>query len=144
MKIWIRGSRLIWGLSLVVVFSPAQDLRVPDRNPTAIREPIQGAALYKAHCAVCHGQDAKGGGPKAGLLRVHPPDLTRIAAENGGHFPLARIEKIIASEAPIPGGNGPREMPVWGPIFSQIVWDQDLGQIRVYNLARYIEQKQAR
>jgi len=35
-------------------------------------------------------------------------------------------------------------MPVWGPIFSQIVWDQDLGQIRVYNLAKYLEKMQGK
>ena len=35
-------------------------------------------------------------------------------------------------------------MPVWGPIFSQIAWDQDLGQIRVYNLAKYLEKIQAK
>jgi hypothetical protein len=77
-------------------------------------------------------------------LKVSPPDLTRIATRNGSHFPLARVQKIIAGEVPIPAGHGTREMPVWGPVFSQIVWDQDLGQVRVYNLARYIEEKQAK
>ena len=105
---------------------------------------VQGASLYQAHCAVCHGRDAKGGGPMATSLKVSPPDLTRIAARNGAHFPLARVQKIIAGEVPIPAGHGTREMPVWGPVFSQIDWDQDLGQIRVYNLAKYIEQKQAK
>ncbi len=107
-------------------------------------ERVQGASLYQAHCAVCHGRDAKGGGPMANSLKVSPPDLTRIATRNSSHFPLARVQKIIAGEVPIPAGHGTREMPVWGPVFSQIVWDQDLGQIRVYNLAKYIEEKQAK
>ena len=80
----------------------------------------------------------------ASSLKVSPPDLTRIAARNAAHFPLARVQKIIAGEVLIPAGHGTREMPVWGPVFSQIVWDQDLGQIRVYNLAKYIEEKQAK
>jgi mono/diheme cytochrome c family protein len=40
---------------------------------------IQGPALYKAYCAVCHGPEAKGDGPMAATLKVHPPDLTRIS-----------------------------------------------------------------
>jgi mono/diheme cytochrome c family protein len=108
------------------------------------KERIQGASLFQAHCAVCHGRDAKGGGPMAQSLKVSPPDLTRIAVRNGAHFPLARVQKIIAGEVPIPAGHGTREMPVWGPVFSQIVWDQDLGQIRVYNLAKFIEQMQVK
>jgi len=139
MKAWIAGTLMICGLPLMVVV-----IRAEKADANEMREPVQGAALYRAHCAVCHGQDAKGGGPMAKSLKVAPPDLTRIAAQNRGHFPLARIQKIIASEVPIPAGHGTREMPVWGPVFSQIVWDQDLGQIRVYNLARYIEEKQAK
>jgi hypothetical protein len=77
-------------------------------------------------------------------LKVSPPDLTRIAVRNSSQFPLARVQKIIAGEVPIPAGHGTREMPVWGPVFSQIVWDQDLGQIRVYNLAKFIEQMQVK
>jgi hypothetical protein len=77
-------------------------------------------------------------------LKVTPPDLTRLAARNGGKFPMERVQKIIASREQVPAGHGTREMPVWGPIFSQIAWDQDLGQIRVYNLARYLEKIQAK
>ena len=100
---------------------------------------VEGPALYKAYCAVCHGKEAKGGGPMVKWLTVSPPDLTRIAVHNGGTFPLSRVQKIIASEEPIPGAHGTRSMPVWGPVFSEIVWDRDLGQVRVYNLARYLE-----
>jgi len=70
--------------------------------------------------------------------------LTHLAAHNGGKFPVGRVQKIIGSKEPIPAGHGTREMPVWGPIFSQIAWDQDLGQIRVYNLAQYLEKMQVK
>ena len=119
-------------------------LRGQKVEPAPSLEPVDGAALYQAHCAVCHGLRARGGGPLAKSLRVAPPDLTRIAVRNGSSFPLGRVRKIIAGEIAIPAGHGTREMPVWGPVFSQIAWDQDLGQIRVYNLARYLEQKQAK
>ena len=139
MKAAIAGGFVLCTLLSIGALFSGQKSESPQTG-----ERIQGASLYQAHCAVCHGRDAKGGGPMATSLKVSPPDLTRIAARNGAHFPLARVQKIIAGEIPIPAGHGTREMPVWGPVFSQIVWDQDLGQIRVYNLARYIEQKQVK
>ncbi len=77
-------------------------------------------------------------------LKVRPSDLTQISARNGGTFPMARISKIISGEEPAPASHGPREMPLWGPIFSQVAWDMDLGRVRVDNLARYIRDMQGK
>ena len=74
-------------------------------------------------------------------LNVPPADLTRISARNGGTFPLARISRIIAGEQ-LPRGHGTSEMPVWGPIFSRVDSDQDLGRVRIDNLARYVRDLQ--
>lgn len=103
---------------------------------------IQGPALYKAYCSSCHGEDAKGGGPMAKSLKVPPTDLTRISARNGGTFPLARVSRIISGEEQPPTGHGSSDMPVWGPIFSRVEADQDLGRVRIDNLARYLMQLQ--
>lgn len=105
---------------------------------------LQGAALYKAYCAACHGMDGKGGGPVAVALKSAPPDLTRIALRSNGIFPAQRVQRIITGEEPLPAGHGTREMPLWGPVFSQIAWDQDLGRVRVDNLTRYLEKLQTR
>ena len=78
----------------------------------------------------------------ARALKSPPADLTRIAIRNGGTFPLKKVERIISGDSPLEAGHGTREMPVWGPIFSQIAWDVDLGNIRVANLAKYIESLQ--
>jgi mono/diheme cytochrome c family protein len=102
-------------------------------------ESIQGPNLYKAYCAVCHGPNAKGDGPMMMFLKTAPSDLTRISARNGGMFPLAKVRRVISGEESLPGGHGTRQMPIWGPIFSQVAWDQDLGRVRIDNLARYIE-----
>jgi mono/diheme cytochrome c family protein len=120
------GTALLWALG-------------PDSNdPVRLIKSLEGAALYKAYCAVCHGRDATGNGPMARMLRVSPPDLTRIADRNGGAFPMARVERIIAGEDPLTSGHGTREMPLWGPIFSQVGQDQDLGRVRIDNLTRYL------
>jgi mono/diheme cytochrome c family protein len=102
---------------------------------------IQGPALYKAYCAACHGPEAKGNGPVASTLKVPPADLTRISARNGGAFPLMRIERIISGEEERRGHGA---MPAWGPVFSEVGRDQDLGRVRIDNLARYLRNLQSK
>jgi hypothetical protein len=53
-------------------------------------------------------------------LKVPPSDLTRIAARNGGEFPLAQVDRIISGEVAVLSGHGTRVMPIWGPVFSQV------------------------
>ena len=77
-------------------------------------------------------------------LKTAPPDLTRIAARNAGSFPLARVRRVISGAEVLGAGHGTRQMPVWGPIFSQVEADRDLGGVRIDNLARYLESLQAK
>jgi len=130
------GALLLWG---------AAQSR-PEVRPVKAEErlilSIQGPELYKAYCASCHGLDLRGTGPMASSLKVRPTDLTMIAMINGGHFPLARMERIISGEEQPRTGHGSKEMPVWGPIFSQVENDQDRGRVRIDNLTRYIRDHQ--
>jgi hypothetical protein len=75
----------------------------------------------------------------APILKTAVPDLTKIAKRNWGVFPLERVENIIAGTEPSGLGHGTREMPIWGPLFSQITSDRDYGKVRLYNLAKYLE-----
>jgi mono/diheme cytochrome c family protein len=118
----LSGSLLIWTLGA----------KAP------LIDSIEGQALYKAYCAACHGIGATGNGPLASALTVPPADLTRIAERNGGAFPMARVERIIAAGEPLATGHGSRQMPVWGPVFSQVDRDQDVGRVRIDNLTRYL------
>jgi mono/diheme cytochrome c family protein len=136
------GSLVACGGLLLFVARSAPKQPAPES--VRLIESIQAPALYTAYCAVCHGAAGKGDGPLAQSLKTAPIDLTRIAARNGGTYPLKSVVRIISGEQEIRGGHGTREMPVWGPIFSQVVWDQDLGQIRVYNLAKHIETLQVK
>jgi mono/diheme cytochrome c family protein len=73
----------------------------------------QGRDLYQRLCASCHGTAGRGDGPLAGELRVPPPDLSRLAARNGGVFPATEVRAALTGERPI-GSHGPVAMPVWG------------------------------
>lgn len=141
------AALLFAGLDQLRPVSTTQATASPgDPNPESVRliRSLEGRALYQAYCAVCHGSDARGAGPMAASLKVSPPDLTKIASGNHGLYPTTRIERIISGDVDLPGGHGTRAMPVWGPIFSQIAWDQDLGRMRVHNLAAYIGGLQAK
>ncbi len=104
---------------------------------------VKGPDLFRAHCAPCHGADAKGGGPVAPTLKSKPADLTAIAKNSGGKFPSARILKIISGDEVL-AAHGSREMPIWGPIFHQIEEDQDFGNVRLQNLIKYLESIQGK
>jgi mono/diheme cytochrome c family protein len=99
---------------------------------------LDGQSLYITYCATCHGSDGKGSGPTATALKTPPADLTQIAVRNSGVFSPRKVERAISGELETLA-HGTREMPLWGPIFSQIAWDQDLGRLRVANLVKYLE-----
>lgn len=99
---------------------------------------LNGQILFQNYCATCHGDSAKGDGPMARVLKTSPADLTQITVRNGGRFPAKEIERVIAGEVDLTS-HGTREMPLWGPIFSQVAWDQDLGRVRIANLVKYLE-----
>ena len=107
-------------------------------SATPLIQSIKGPDLFRSYCSSCHGMDAKGGGPMTPSLKVMPSDLTKISARNGGMFPMARVERIISGEEQPATGHGSSAMPVWGPIFSQVTTDVDLGRVRINNLARYL------
>ena len=137
----VSGALLVWA---AVAAQDGKRARASGAEEQPLIVSIRGDNLYKTYCASCHGEDAKGNGPMAVWLKVEPADLTRIAARNGGNFPLARVDRIISGQEPLPSGHGTRAMPIWGPVFSQVTRDQDLGRVRIDNLARYLRDIQSR
>jgi mono/diheme cytochrome c family protein len=65
---------------------------------------------FAAYCAACHGADGRGDGPAAAGLELTPPDLTRLAANNGGVFPR------LAVMAQIDGYGRGGDMPEFGEV----------------------------
>ena len=83
--------------------------------PAMAQDADVGAALYRTHCATCHGLEATGEGPMAGVLTIKPVNLTELAAQNGGEFPLIRVIKRIDGRDPLVSHGSP--MPVYGDYF---------------------------
>jgi mono/diheme cytochrome c family protein len=74
-----------------------------------------GARLFGLHCAVCHGEDARGNGPMAPALTTMPPDLTRLAARNGGTYPATFVARTLdGRDMPVAHG---ATMPVFAWFF---------------------------
>jgi len=132
----------VFGVALTV--GVAQKRPAENSQEKQLQDSFKGPELYKAYCATCHGLSGKGKGPMAASLKTAPSDLTTISARNNGMFPFLKVQKIIAGEEAPAGSHGSREMPVWGPIFSEVSWDQDLGRVRIYSLAMYLESIQAK
>ncbi|MDU9006287.1 cytochrome c [Sedimentitalea todarodis] len=74
-----------------------------------------GADLYRLHCATCHGIEATGQGPMAGVLLTKPADLAALEVENGGVFPTERVIRRIDGRDPLISHGSP--MPVYGFFF---------------------------
>ena len=103
---------------------------------------LEGPDLFRAYCASCHGLEAKGNGPAAPALKAKVANLTVLSKNNKGQFPEARVRKVIMGDD-ILASHGSREMPVWGPIFHQIEWDVDRGNVRLDNLVKYLQSIQS-
>lgn len=131
-----RVPMLVILLVSVVVSTSAQSR---NQQPPPIR-PVDGASIFRNSCAACHGLDGQGNGPVSKALKRELPDLTRLAQRNSGAFPAIHVRTIImfGTDDIIPA-HGSREMPIWGPIFHQIEFDQDLGNVRLENIVKYIE-----
>jgi hypothetical protein len=108
----------------------------------------------------CHGDDGKGHGPEAAVLRVPPGDLTTIAARNGGKFESGAVEDKINGWNLVPrsmqettervnamntGKDAEKVpvMPLFGPLFAKL-YPQEVRdrQIRIANLVRYVKSLQ--
>ncbi len=56
-------------------------------------EPTKGMALYRGHCAACHGIDGAGNGPKAAGLTPAPTNFTNAAVMHT--LPDSQLERAI-------------------------------------------------
>jgi mono/diheme cytochrome c family protein len=104
-----------------------------------------GAQEFRMSCAVCHGEDARGDGPLAKLLKVNPSNLTLLARQNHGTFPAEHISEMIDGRAQV-NGHGTREMPVWGARYeTEVARDygpfgsESMVKARIAELVKYLQ-----
>jgi hypothetical protein len=77
-----------------------------------------GASLYIANCANCHGTYGEGDGIVTPSLAVVLQDLRYLSERNDGRFPRDFVIDIIDGRA-VRAAHGPEGMPVWGAEFAR-------------------------
>ena len=109
--------------------------------------PTDGKQMFVSYCAPCHGLDGRGNGPVAVALKTSPADLTVLARKNHGTYPAEHVAAVLNFGVKMPA-HGTSEMPVWGPLLSNLNYHGGNGQqfetLRVNNLVRYIETLQTK
>ncbi len=128
-------------LAMVLLVSMFVSAFAQTRNqPQLPSRPVDGPGVFRSNCAACHGVDGRGDGPAAKALKQAVPDITRLAQRNNGAFPAVHVRNTImfGTDDLLPA-HGSKGMPIWGPLFHEIEFDQDLGNVRMENLVRYLE-----
>lgn len=115
-------------------------------SPVAGQDVGFGQDLYGAFCISCHGAEGRGDGEMAALLTVPPADLTQLAAQNGGVFPVFEVTQQIDGRGP---GRSHSAMPVFGQYFGmeEVAIPTEAGQPIIVSaplasLAAYVESLQ--
>jgi mono/diheme cytochrome c family protein len=131
----------------VVLLSAGAAVLMSQQKPTGSKDgkaPVElsGKEMFKAYCASCHGEDAKGHGPAAIALKAAPPDLTLLAKRNKGKFPADYVNTVVVHGVNTPA-HGSTDMPIWGPVFVGLN-DQRLIILKVNKLSEYLETLQVK
>ena len=118
--------------------------KAPDPITAARVTREDGAALFQAYCAACHGSNARGDGPMNATLLRAPADLTKFATRNGGVFPESRVTRIIDGRDV--AAHGDSEMPVWGNVFKREGQgaDETTARARIAALVQFLASIQER
>ena len=127
-------------LTFTLAWAAARQAEEPPLRPTPA---TAGSEMYMNYCASCHGRDGTGSGPVSPALKARATDLTTLSKRNDGKFPSERVKATIRGDLLIVA-HGPKDMPVWGPMFSYLGGGSHAEvTVRVDNLTRHIESFQA-
>ena len=108
-----------------------------------------GKKQYMKYCATCHGPSGTGTDGTASRLFTKPPtNLTLLAKNNGGKFPMMEVIGIVRGDQPI-AAHGTREMPVWGQAMGgdptqEGMYAKDAAGAQIMTIGKYLETIQAK
>jgi mono/diheme cytochrome c family protein len=125
-------------LTGVVVVQAAAWASQVDVTPTFVPPSMSGRDIFRYYCATCHGRDARGNGPVAATLKTPPADLTKLATNNGGTFPVERVKAFVTVGRSDTPAHGTSDMPVWGPIFQSLDPSDAIARARIDNVVAYV------
>ena len=127
-----------WGIVLTAffaIFLPVYWMREPARQTSAQESAAvanfeRGEELFVANCALCHGQNAEGGGAASTYDPTDSwpaPNLTTIEKRYEGTPPGQNIRDYI--ETTLHRGRPGTPMPAWGAEFGGPMTDQQISDI---------------
>ena len=100
-------------------------------------EPDNGEQMFLQYCSSCHGRTGLGNGPVSRDLKVKVPDLTILARNHRGIYPLADVIATIDGRRLV-RGHGDRQMPVWGDKFRSEAEDKKYSELSTLLKAKII------
>jgi mono/diheme cytochrome c family protein len=83
---------------------PAEAKAVPNPVEATPEALTAGAALYKKHCVMCHGETGKGDGPATKFMKPAPPDMT-VAGAKARMTDGEIFYKVTTGKRPMPPMN---------------------------------------
>ena len=99
-----------------------------------------GKREYDSNCANCHGLKGKGDGPYKPFLTKSPADLTLLSKKNAGVFPFHSVNAIIDGRQDV-AAHGPREMPIWGSVYSLKSAETDMEIPYIYHPEGFVRSR---
>ena len=132
------------GIAVLFATTTAAGGQFVDVTPTFVPPSMSGRDIFRYYCATCHGRDARGSGPVASALKMRPANLTMLAANNHGEFPVERVKAFITQGRADAPAHGTPDMPVWGPIFQSLEPSDTIAQARIDNVITYLRSIQAK
>jgi mono/diheme cytochrome c family protein len=101
-----------------------------------------GAEIFQANCATCHGKSAAGDGPLTAWLNRSVPDLRDLRSRNDGKFSELEVIQTIDGRG-LRASHGSADMPVWGWAFREYERSESEVQARLQAVASYLESIQS-
>jgi len=141
----MRRTTLL-GVGVLLLLACVATAQTRPASATSATEPpdaASGKQTYMTYCASCHGENLKGTGPAATALKTPPPDLTTLAKRHDGKFPYEYVAGVIRFGKPI-SAHGSSDMPIWGPIFSMVDFQEVAIRQRIRNLCEFLASQQAK